>query len=513
MWPGALLMLAAAAEPAAETMFWQTDFEGADALAGWTGAAGGRLVPGPDGQCLLIERPADAGVGSTAIGIDLPVEALRGRRVTWQADVRVEAVSAPPQPWNGVKLMLVIERADGGKSYPQADIPEETSDWRTYLRTERIPADATRVFLHLGLEQVMGRAWYDRVRVYLGRPAGLPTGRRREVRFRPHPLDRLRGVMHGPRFVEENLRHLGEDWRANQVRWQLNWTPMKDAETWAADLDAFDRWLEGALSEADQAAAACEKYGLLMLLDLHTPPGGRAGGGVCRMFSEQRYQDKLVEVWRKLATRYRGNRTIYGYDLLNEPVEGRVAEGLLDWRGLAQRVGEVIHEIDPDKALIVEPGNWGSPGAFDSFVPLDLDNVVYSCHMYIPHHFTHQGVHGLPVGLEYPGVIDGRRWDKEQLREALQPARDFELEYNVPIYVGEFSAIRWAPNDSAYRYLRDVIDIFEEWGWDWSYHAYREWSGWSVEYTSDPEDNRPAAEPTNRQQLLTSWFARNERPH
>ena len=29
--------------------------------------------------------------------------------------------------------------------------------------------------------------------------------------------------------------------------------------------------------------------------------------------------------------------------------------------------------------------------------------------------------------------------------------------------------------------MRDCIEIFEEYGWDWCYHAFREWEGWSVE--------------------------------
>ena len=32
-------------------------------------------------------------------------------------------------------------------------------------------------------------------------------------------------------------------------------------------------------------------------------------------------------------------------------------------------------------------------------------------------------------------------------------------------------------------WIRDCIDILEEYGWDWSYHAFREWDGWSVEKT------------------------------
>ncbi len=109
----------------------------------------------------------------------------------------------------------------------------------------------------------------------------------------------------------------------------------------------------------------------------------------------------------------------------------------------------------------------------------------------------------------YPGEIEGKRWDKAQLEAALKPVVEFQRKYGVHIYIGEFSAIRWAPDGSACRYLKDLIDIFEAHGWDWSYHAFREWDGWSVEHGSDPKDHRRAKSPTDREQLLRSWFAKN----
>ena len=93
-----------------------------------------------------------------------------------------------------------------------------------------------------------------------------------------------------------------------------------------------------------------------------------------------------------------------------------------------------------------------------------------------------------------------------------EPVRNWQRDCGVQIYIGEFSAIRWAPDNSAYRYLKDLIDIFEAHDWDWTYHAFREWSGWSVEHGSDPKDTKPSAHPTDRQKLLLEWFAKNEKP-
>ncbi|MFH1923679.1 MAG: cellulase family glycosylhydrolase, partial [Planctomycetota bacterium] len=171
-----------------------------------------------------------------------------------------------------------------------------------------------------------------------------------------------------------------------------------------------------------------------------------------------------------------------------------------------------VRQLDPDHAIIVEPAPWGSPASLDWFEPIDVPGVVYSVHMYQPHRFTHQGIHGNPAGIRYPGEVDGKPWDRDGLRRALQPAVDYQRDYGVHVYLGEFSAIRWAPGESAHDYLRDSIDIFEENGWDWAYHAFREWDGWSVEHGPDRQDRSPSPTPTTREKLLRSWFAKNREP-
>lgn len=125
--------------------------------------------------------------------------------------------------------------------------------------------------------------------------------------------------------------------------------------------------------------------------------------------------------------------------------------------------------------------------------------------------FTHQGVGDRPIAYTYPGEVSGKHWDKAELLKSLQPVIDFQKKYNVHIYVGEFSAIRWAPDNSAYRYLKDCVDIFEELDWDWTYHAFREWSGWSLEYTTDPKNGNPSETRTDREQLFRDWFAKNRK--
>ena len=127
--------------------------------------------------------------------------------------------------------------------------------------------------------------------------------------------------------------------------------------------------------------------------------------------------------------------------------------------------------------------------------------------MYNPGSFTHQGVNntygeqGKQERIAYPGVIDGAKWDKEMIRKSLKPVRDFQLRHNARIYVGEFSAIAWAPG--AEKYLADCISVFDEYGWDWTYHAFRESPIWDLEKAGTSRaDIRPVPDNDRKQAVL-----------
>lgn len=507
----AVCTAAAAGEPAAKgDLIFEAGFEPGQPVAGWSAPP----VPAPGqhgGHAVRIERaPAHPPMLTRA----LPVERIRGCTLRCTAMVMAQDVSAAPQPWNGVKFMLAIE-TPGRKLWPQADIAEGSYDWRRASFTPRIPPDATSVTLCLGLEEVTGAVCFDDLRISVSRPPPPRPSPRPGPLFTGRGVPRLRGAMVGPHLDQAGLAVLGRDWNANLIRWQLirHGRPGEPGR-----LDDYDSWLDAELARLDALLPACERLGIMVALDLHSPPGGKATvsgylGSDDRLFTDPRAQDHFVEVWRRIAARYKGRKVIWGFDLVNEPVEEFVEDGCLDWHDLAERAGRAIRAIDPDRTIICEAPPWGSPDSLAEFTPLDLPNVVYSAHMYVPGEFTHQGVHDKSAKpVDYPGVINGKQWDKAALEAALRPVIEFQRAHNVHIYIGEFSAIRWAPGDSARRYLADVIDLFEQHQWDWSYHAFREWQGWSVEHGSDPAITTPATEPTSRELLLRHWFAKNRKP-
>jgi hypothetical protein len=195
---------------------------------------------------------------------------------------------------------------------------------------------------------------------------------------------------------------------------------------------------------------------------------------------------------------------------VNEPDDRDLAPGLMSWRDLAIAAVQRIRPIDTLHPIFVEAPPVSGPETLPKFEPLPFDNIIYSFHMYVPQEFVFQNIDTNGTPIYYPGIIDGKMWNKEALRAVLQPNLDWQKAHNASIHVGEFSAIRWAPGNSTCNYLNDVIELFEENGWNWDYHAFREWQGWDVEMIGDKDHPQRSPVPTDRQLLLMKWFKKNE---
>ena len=468
-----------------------------------------REMSGTTWPVLKITRPTS---GYTMVTLQLPLEPYLGKRIKVQARIKTENVSQPPNPWNGVKCMI-HSIAPSNELWTQMDLPAGTFGWRDVEFSAVVPSDSTYISLMLGLELVAGSAWFDEITIKeIGAMRKPPENIDPELAAKPpykgHDMTRLCGAMIGMTVDTNDIRVLGGEWGANHIRWQLTWAGFPNGPADTATAQQYRAWLDQEFARLDRLLPVCEELDMLVTIDLHTPPGGRAADASMPLFQSQQWQDEFMSVWEHIATRYKGNKAVWGYDLLNEPTEGIVDDNVMDWHQLAAATARRIRLIDADRAIIIEPAMWAAPDALDWFQPYDdISNLVYSVHMYLPHAFTHQGVSNpSDPPLNYPGTIAGKYWDKAQLRASLEPVFSFQRDHHAHIYIGEFSAIRWAPDGSAARYLSDCIDIFEEAGWDWAYHAFREWDGWSVEHIGTRNAPVLASTPTDRLQLLKRWF-------
>jgi endoglucanase len=219
------------------------------------------------------------------------------------------------------------------------------------------------------------------------------------------------------------------------------------------------------------------------------------------MKAPRAYADRLVSMWRQIATRYRGLPPAVVYEILNEPTENLTAE---IWNPILARVIAAIREIDPTRTLIVEGVHWASAKDLrDTLVlPTGDGHLVASFHMYAPMYFTHQGFSWMPPhyatrGVTFPGppphpiepTAEARAFPESRaffdgynsepaatnpggpaaIIEQMEIAKTFADRTGMRIYLGEFGAGINADIGSRARWARTARTEAEKRGFGWGY--------------------------------------------
>lgn len=165
----------------------------------------------------------------------------------------------------------------------------------------------------------------------------------------------------------------------------------------------------------DRVIKWCKEEGLPVVLDMHCAPGGQTGDniddsdGYPFLFENKESQDLTVKIWKQIATRYKNETAVIGYDFLNEPIahffDAKKLNPYLE--PLYKRITEAVRAVDKNHLIFLGGAQWNSN--FSVFnAPFD-SKAVYSFHKY---------------------------WTATT-QDVIQDYLDFSVKYNVPIHVGE----------------------------------------------------------------------------
>jgi hypothetical protein len=328
-----------------------------------------------------------------------------------------------------------------------------------------------------------------------------------------------RGRLRG--FTTDNLPHLETETLtalaatgANIARVGLDLTACT-----RSDIDCLPAMLADRLL-ATLTAARREGLGVVLL-------GSADIDGKQPLWGDASLQSRFVGAWRSVASLVRDQPALVGLDLLNEPhppmPDGRTAPAQAQWMALASRTIDAIRDTGCTTPIVLEGVAGGSVLGLAGLVPPVRSGVVYSFHFYTPHEITHQGVSAhwsrrIPYPADASHGLGG--WDaklgvgpidRQRLRAELRPVRDFQQRHGVPIYVGEFGCVRWAPEGSALRWVGDCLDLFEEEQWHWTFHSFRTWPGWDAEVEADepPASRRRSASAPLMRRLQRAMLIRS----
>ncbi len=150
------------------------------------------------------------------------------------------------------------------------------------------------------------------------------------------------------------------------------------------------QFIEESFVLIDSLVSWCEKHNLYVIIDMHGAPGGQTGANIDdspadepELFMDVRNQDRLVDLWVKIAKRYSDNPTVAAYDLLNEPLPhntGAAEKYAHLVEPLYRRITAAIRAVDNNHMITLEGVNWSNDWSIFG-EPFD-DNVFYQFHYY-----------------------------------------------------------------------------------------------------------------------------------
>ncbi|GAA3844803.1 cellulase family glycosylhydrolase [Streptomyces coacervatus] len=229
------------------------------------------------------------------------------------------------------------------------------------------------------------------------------------------------------------------------------------------------------LQVMDKLVAYAGQDGLKVILDRHRPD---AGGQSALWYTSAVPESTWIADLKALAARYRGQDTVVGIDLHNEPHDPACwgcGDAATDWRLAAQRAGNAVLSVNPDLLIFVEgvqtyggvSGWWGGNlmGVGQYPVQLDVaDRVVYSAHDYATSVAQQPWFSDPSFPDNMPGVWD-RYWG-------------YLFKQNIaPVWVGEFGTTLASATDQKWlaalvSYLRPTstygADSFQWTFWSWN---------------------------------------------
>jgi len=277
------------------------------------------------------------------------------------------------------------------------------------------------------------------------------------------------------------------------------------------------------LNYLKKAVCWAKKYNMHVLLDLHAARGSQNkdwhsdSAGRALLWEEKEHRERTAMLWQYLADEFKDEEAVCGYDILNEPVIDRKKIPLL--KAFYKRVIKKIREVDGAHAVFLEGNLWAQE--IDFLEDLLEDKAWVSIHAYQPLDFTFN----FRPYYKYPGYVEKIKWDKSRLKRSLEKYKRFCLKNSVDLLVGEFGINYRGGVYGELEWLKDIMDIFEEWDFSWTYWTYKAVAGYVfpdgiMQYLDNPgwvsrEGLRKGWEnfyhlwKSDREKITASWLTDN----
>lgn len=214
-------------------------------------------------------------------------------------------------------------------------------------------------------------------------------------------------------FCEEDMRFLAEH-GFNTLRVPMHYKyftlPVEQEP-----VSGEQTWLQEGFERIDSMCVWAERWGILLILDMHACPGGQSSGDICdydsskpSLWESEDNQLKLIALWRNIAERYKDRKCVAAYDLINETNWTLTNNNKLLWDTFKSII-KAIREVDTNHIVILEGNSYSND--YTGFPATKMDTKMM---------------------LQY------HRYGVYNTQAQVQDMADMAAKYNCPVYIGEF---------------------------------------------------------------------------
>jgi len=207
-----------------------------------------------------------------------------------------------------------------------------------------------------------------------------------------------------------------------------------------------------------------------------------------------------AELWTLIATEFRHQANVVGYDLLNEPyvpsdvnchyidVENTPETALTEYFDAVTSYWKHIRSVDRITPIIIEPTFWARPWAlpllagFIDKMKVNDSNIIVSVHFYEPIKLVSKRLND--GHYEFPGLIPlydcqysvREQWNADRIGQEIEKLRQWQMANQVKLFIGEFGIPRDTRGAAAYlravaaasleRNISCIVYSFRETTWD-----------------------------------------------
>ena len=184
-------------------------------------------------------------------------------------------------------------------------------------------------------------------------------------------------------ITEDDIRFIAST-GANTVRLPFHYKLFTDEDYMGktSNQDGFAR--------VDSIVKWSKANNLYVILDMHDAPGGQTGDNIDDSFGypwlmeNEEAQQLFCNIWKNIASYYKNEPAILGYELINEPI-GHYFDNLDELNSrlqpLQKRAVAAIREVDPNHIILIGAPQWNSN--FEPLTDTDYDpQLMFTCHRY-----------------------------------------------------------------------------------------------------------------------------------